>query len=151
MYVPMSSTKIFAFSPFTHKIRTIMMNNSKSIKITSESVITLDGLLNVGRLETGLCTMRFECCEDVEMEPIRGDFRVQGMRDGNVYMEQKPKRLRNKALFRDDNASLSLGRDGRWHFCFSLPRERIGELPEQLGRQAGAIAQKVEEWLKVND
>ena len=94
--------------------------------------------------------MQFECCEDVEMEPIRGDFRVQGMRDGNVYMEQKPKRLRNKALFRDDNASLSLGRDERWHFCFSLPRERIGELPEQLGRQAGAIAQKVEEWLKVN-
>ena len=151
MYVPMSSTKIFAFSPFTHKIRTIMMKNGTSIKITSESVITLDGLLNVGRVETGLCTMRFECCEDVEMEPIRGDFRVQGMRDGNVYMEQKPKRLRNKALFRDDNASLSLGRDGRWHFCFSLPRERIGELPEQLGRQAGAIAQKVEEWLKVND
>ena len=111
----------------------------------------VEGMMAFGKLENGQRTLDFECCEDVAAEAFHGDFRVQGMRDGNVYMEQKPKRLRNKALFRDDNASLSLGRDGRWHFCFSLPRERIGELPEQLGRQAGAIAQKVEEWLKVND
>ena len=70
-------------------------------------------------------------------------FRVQGMRDGNVYMQQKPKRVRNKAIFRDDNSSLSQGRDGRWYFYFSLDEDRIGELPEQLVRQASAIAQKV--------
>ena len=105
--------------------------------------IMLDGMMAFGKLETGLRTLDFECCEDVEAEPFKGDFHVQGMRDGNVYMQQKPKRVRNKAIFRDDNASLSHGRDGKYYFCFSLDEDRIGELPEQLVRQASAIAQKV--------
>lgn len=112
-------------------------------KDTTERQITLDGLMTIGMLETGLRTLQFECCEDMELEPFKGDFHVQGMRDGNVYMQQRPKRVRNKALFRDDNSSLSHGQDGRWYFCFSLPQERIAELPEQLVRQASAIAQKV--------
>ena len=103
----------------------------------------VDGLMTFGKLETGLRTLDFECCEDVEAEPFEGDFRVQGMRDGNVYMQQRPKRVRNKAIFRDDNASLSQGQDKRWYFYFSLDEDRIGELPEQLVRQANAIAQKV--------
>lgn len=103
----------------------------------------VDGLMTFGKLETGLRTLDFECCEDVEAEPFEGDFRVQGMRDGNVYMQQKPKRVRNKAIFRDDNASLSQGQDKRWYFYFSLDEDRISELPEQLVRQASAIAQKV--------
>jgi hypothetical protein len=62
-------------------------------------------------------------------------------------MQQRPKRVRNKALFRDDNASLSHGQDGKWYFYFSLDEDRIGELPNQLVRQAKAIAQKVEREL----
>ena len=103
----------------------------------------VEGLMTFGMLETGLRTLDFECCEDVEAESFKGDFHVQGMRDGNVYMQQKPKRVRNKAIFRDDNASLSKGQDGRWYFYFSLDEDRIGELPEELVRQASAIAQKV--------
>ncbi len=103
----------------------------------------VEGLMTFGKLETGLRTLDFECCEDVEAEPFKGDFHVQGMRDGNVYMQQKPKRVHNKPLFRDDNASLSHGRNGRWYFYFSLDEDQIGELPEQLVRQASAIAQKV--------
>ena len=113
------------------------------LKNSIESEITLDGLLTIGMLETGLRTIDFECCEDVEAEPFKGVFRVQGMRDGNVYMQQKPRRIRNKAIFRDDNSALSHGRDGRWYFYFSLDEDRIGELPEQLVRQASSIAQKV--------
>ncbi len=113
------------------------------LKNSIESEITLDGLLTIGMLETGLRTIEFECCEDVEAEPFKGDFRVQGMHDGNVYMTEKPKRIRNKAIFRDDNASLSQGQDKRWYFYFSLDEDRIGELPEQLVRQASSIAQKV--------
>ena len=105
--------------------------------------VMVEGLMTFGMLETGLHTLEFECCEDVEAEPFKGDFRIQGMRDGNVYMQQKPKRIRSKAIFRDDNASLTKGRDGRYYFCFSLDEERIDELPEQLVRQASAIAQKV--------
>lgn len=99
--------------------------------------------MTFGMLENGLRTADFNCCEDVEMEAFIANFKVQGMRDGNVYMTELPKRIRNKPLFRDDNSSLSLGRDGRFYFYFSLPEEMVEQLPEQLVRQAGAIAQKV--------
>ena len=50
--------------------------------------------------------------------------------------------MRNAPLFREDNSSLSLGKDGRYYFVFSLPEDRVNELPEQLLRQARAIARK---------
>ena len=103
----------------------------------------VEGLMTFGMLETGLRTLEFECCEDVEAEPFKGDFHVQGMRDGNVYMEQIPKRKHNKPIFRDDNCSLSHGQDGRYYFFFSLPEQLVDELPKELVRQASAIAQKV--------
>ena len=103
----------------------------------------VEGLMTFGMLETGMRTLDFECCEDVEAEPFKGDFHVQGMRDGTVYMQQKPKRVRNKAIFRDDNASLSHGQDKRWYFYFSLDEDQLEQLPDKLVRQAGAIAQKV--------
>ena len=76
----------------------------------------VDGLMAFGMLRTGLRTLDFECCEDVEAEPFKGNFHVQGMRDGNVYMTEKPKRVRNKALFREDNSSFSIGRDHNVYF-----------------------------------
>ena len=103
----------------------------------------LDGLMTLGLLENGLRTADFTCCEDVELDAFSGTFKVQGMRDGNVYMTQKPKRVRNKALFRDDNASLSQGRDGKYYFYFSLDENQLEQLPEKLVHQASAIAQKV--------
>ena len=113
------------------------------IVISPERQVMLDGLLTLGLLENGLRVADFMCCEDVLLDAFSGTFKVEGKRDGNVYMTEKPKRIRNKAIFRDDNASLSHGQDGRWYFYFSLDEDRIGELPEQLVRQAGSIAQKV--------
>lgn len=122
-----------------------------NIKKSFERQVTLDGMMTFGKLETGLRTLDFECCEDVEMEPFEGDFRVQAMRDGNVYLTEKKKRVRNRAIFRDDNSSFSLGQDDRYYFYFSLPKELIDELPKELVRQASAIAGKVlREILKVN-
>ena len=103
----------------------------------------LDGLLTLGMLENGLRTADFMCCEDVEMDSFSGTFKVEGKRDGNVYMTEQPKRVRNKALFRDDNASLSQGQDKRWYFYFSLDEDQLEQLPDKLVRQASAIAQKV--------
>ena len=105
--------------------------------------VMVEGLMVLGKLETELRTLDFECCEDVEMDPFEGIFKVQGMRDGNLYMTEKPKRTRNKALFREDNSSLSLGQNGRYYFVFSLDEEQVEDLPQQLVRQAKAIAQKV--------
>ena len=115
----------------------------KKIIITTERQVMLDGLLTLGLLENGLRTADFTCCEDVELDAFSGTFKVQGMRDGNVYMTQKPKRVRNKAIFRDDNASLSQGQDKRWYFYFSLDENQLEQLPEKLVHQASAIAQKV--------
>ena len=103
----------------------------------------LDGLMTLGMLENGLRTADFMCCEDVEMEAFSGTFKVQGMHNGDMYLTELPKRIRNKAIFRDDNATLSQGQDRRWYFYFSLDEDQLEQLPEKLVRQASAIAQKV--------
>lgn len=105
--------------------------------------ITLDGMMTVVKLDNGLRAADFECCEDVTLEAFEGKFKVQGMRDGNLYMTELKKPKKNRAIFREDNASLTLGRDGKYYFYFSLPEQRIGDLPQQLQRQAGSIARKV--------
>ena len=115
----------------------------KKIIITTEKQAMLDGLMTLGILENGLRTADFMCCEDVELDAFSGTFKVEGKRDGNVYMTQQPKRRRNKAIFRDDNASLSQGQDKRWYFYFSLDENKLEQLPEKLVHQSSAIAQKV--------
>ena len=119
----------------------------KKISISAEKQVMLEGLLTLGMLENGLRSADFTCCENVEMEAFSGTFKVQGMRDGNLYMTQKPKRVKNKAIFSDDNASLSRGKDGKWYFYFSLDGDQLEQLPEKLVHQASAIAQKVRKSL----
>ena len=134
----MSSTKTPQFR--CSQIQTIM---TKIISISTERQVTLDGLMTIGMLENGLRTADFQCCEDVEMEAFSGDFKVQGMRDGNVYMTEKPKRVKNKPIFREDNSSFSFGKDKKYYFYFALDEDQLVQLPEKLVRQASAIAQKV--------
>jgi len=117
------------------------MANRKQNK-KNEKEITLDGLMTIGRVEN-MIHAEFMCCEDVRMDAAVTNCKVQVMRDGNVYITELPKRVKNKPMFRDDNCSLSLGRDGRYYFVFSLPEKLVDELPKQLVRQASAIAQKV--------
>ena len=111
--------------------------------ISIQRQVTLEGMMVFGKLENGLLTADFECCEDVEMEGCITTCKVQVMRDGNVYMTELPKRIRNRAIFRDDNCSLSHGRNGKYYFVFSMSEERVEEIPYQLVRQAKAIAGKV--------
>ena len=117
------------------------MANRKQNK-KNEKEITLDGLMTIGRVEN-MMHAEFMCCEDVRIDAAVTNCKVQLMRDGNVYITELPKRIKNKPMFRDDNCSLSLGRDGRYYFVFSLPEQLVDELPKQLVRQASAIAQKV--------
>ena len=135
----MSSTT-FASSK-ARKISTKTMKKNV-INRTNESEMTLDGMMTFGECENGLRFADFECCEEVEMEPFVGDCKVQVMRDGNVYITERPKRIRNRALLRDDNSSLSLGQNGRFYFVFSMPAAELDKLPAQLVRQASAIAGK---------
>lgn len=109
-----------------------------------QKITTLDGMMSFGKMDDGLNALDFNSFEAVEMEPFTATCKVQAMRDGNVYITEKPKRVRNTPLFREDNCSLTLGRDGRYYFVFSLPAEQVEELPDRLVHQSLAIAQKVE-------
>ena len=104
---------------------------------------TMEGQMTLGVTDNGLKTLDFMCTEYVEMEPFAATCKVQGMRDGNVYITERPRRERNTPLFREDNSSLTLGRDHRYYFVFTLPEEQRNELPDRLVHQALAIAQKV--------
>ena len=110
---------------------------------TVKRVVAVDGCMTFGKLKDGLNVADFQCCESVEMEPFIAKCKVQAMRDGNVYITQLSKKHRNRPLFRDDNCSLSLGRNGRYYFVFSLPEEEAELLPNKLLRQAEAIAKKM--------
>ncbi len=105
--------------------------------------INVEGMMSFGQLENGLHRADFACCEDIEMEPFTAQCKVQVMRDGNVYITERPKKEHNKPLFRENNSSLTLGRDGKFYFVFTLPAEQMAELPEELITQASLIAQKV--------
>lgn len=118
-----------------------MVNMTFKHRIKSE--VTLEGIMTFGKLENGLHTADFMCCEDVETEAFTAQCKVQLMRDGNMYVTENPKRIRNKAIFRDDNSSFSQGQNGRYYFVFSMPEELLPEIPQELVRQAGAIAQKI--------
>lgn len=107
------------------------------------SQVTLDGMMTFGIVDKNLHTADFFSTEYVEMEPWTALCRVQRMRDGNLYVTEVPKRVRNKPIYREDNATFSQGQDKRWYFCFSLDEEELYRLPEELVRQARAIAEKV--------
>ena len=116
---------------------------TKKIELTEEKPLSVEGLMTIQLKDDGLHTADFQCCEDVQTEPFIGTFRVQAMRDGNVYMDEKPKRIRNKPKFREDNSSFSIGRNHQVYYIFTMPEALMEEVPEQLVRQASAIAQKI--------
>ena len=118
------------------------MKNSNKQK-TVLKPIEAEGMMTYGELENGLKIFDFQCLETVVMDEHCAHFKVKRMRDGNVYMTEVPKRERHKPIYRDDNSSLSLGKDDRYYFFFSLPKELIDELPSELVRQASTIANKV--------
>ena len=117
------------------------MKKSNNSKIKKQ--VTLDGLMTIGMSEKGLRIADFECCEDAVVEDFTARCKVQLMRDGNMYITELPKRVKNKPIFKIDNSSLSKGRDGKYYFVFMLDEELIRLLPEKLISQASEIAQRV--------
>lgn len=122
----------------------------KKIEKTRKSDINYEGLVSLGELKNGLRVADVVSCDDVEVDNFTGKCKVQIMRDGHIHITELPKRQKNTPIFRDDNCSLSLGRDGKYYFVFTLPEQLVDELPHQLVRQASAIAQKVLKELILN-
>ncbi len=106
--------------------------------------VIVDGMMTFGKLENGLRTADFQNYErEAEIEPFCGRCKVQMMRDGNLYITELPKPLRHKPMFRQDDSSLTLGRNGVYYFVFRLPESEAAELPEKLVRQANEAAAKM--------
>ena len=122
------------------------MKHSKKNQ-TPEMTTTMEGQMCLGVTDNGLKILDFICTECVEMEPFLANCKVQGMRDGNVYITEKTKRIRNKPLFREDNSTLSLGHDNKYYFVFTIEKRQVKELPDRLVHQALSIAQKVDKMI----
>ena len=117
---------------------------SKKIDFTEEKPLTIEGFVTIQKTEDGLHTADFQCCEDVQMEPFKGNFRVQGMRDGNIYMDQKPKRIRNKPKFREDHSSLSITSHRKIYVVYCESVDEINEAPKNMVREVQRLAKKLE-------
>ena len=128
-------------------MKNIIKKNSYKKTIIKD--VNYEALVNLGELKNGLRIANIVSCEDVEVEGFIGRCKVQLLRDGHIEIVQLPKRLRNKPIFRDDNCTFTLGKDGRYYFVFTMPEQLIFEIPGQLRRQAGAIAVKIEEALAI--
>jgi len=123
-----------------------MDKNSKKQK----RQVFVDGMMTFDVLENGLRTTDFQATEDVHMEAFTALFKVQGMRDGNIYMTEQPKRKRNEAIFREDNSTLSLGHNHRYYFVLTLDEKLLEELPTRLVSQAKSIAHKLASKYELN-
>ena len=115
---------------------------NKNSKLVVDHIV-VDGMTTYGKMDNVLHVADFLCTEVVEMEPWTALCKVQCMRDGNLYVTELPRRVRNKPIYREDNATFSQGQDKRWYFYFSMDEEELPRLPEELVRQAKAIARKV--------
>ena len=142
-----------ALGPFSSLLSLKLKTMKKNIeKQTELKPISVDGMLTIVKDEQGLNLMDFDGYDDFDAREINGLYKVKGSFDSKLIMEEKPKRNRgNKPLFKDDNSSLSLGKDGIYYFRFQLPERMIDELPGRLVRQSSAIAQKVIRELLTNN
>ena len=114
-----------------------------SYKKTTHKDVNYEALVNLEELKNGLRLADIVSCEDVDVEAFRGKCKVQILRDGHIIIHELPKHVKNKAIFRDDNSSFTLGRDGKYYFVFTMPEQLVYEIPHHLKRQAAAIAEKV--------
>jgi hypothetical protein len=65
-----------------------------------------------------------------------------------AYFPNPQNKIRRRWItFREDNSSLTLGRDGRYYFVFTLPEKQLAQLPDRLVHQALTIAQKVDKMI----
>lgn len=115
-------------------------NNNQQVVLKP---VTVDGMLTIANEETGLIRLDFDTWDEFDARMIKGKFFLRGYHDGKIYMIEIPKRERNTPIFRDDNCSFSLGKDGKYYFYFTMKQEDIKKLPAKLVKQASAIAQKI--------
>ena len=99
--------------------------------------------MTIGKTKEGLKTADFVCSEYVDLEAFAGKCNVQIMRDGNMYITELAKKVRNSPIFREDNSSFSRGVNRQYYYILMMPDEQLEQIPDELVRQATAIAEKI--------
>jgi hypothetical protein len=74
---------------------------------------------------------------------VAGKFKGRLMRDGNLYLEQLPRRIRNKPKYRQDHSSVSIGRNGKGYFVMVVDEAELDAFPQILVREANEAAAKM--------
>ena len=103
--------------------------------------MTADGFVTYNKCNNGLLRAVFECTEDIEVTSCSGTCRVQLMHDGNMYIAELPKRVKNKPQMRQKHSSPSFGKDKRYYFVFSLFAEGLHLLRGLLIKEARAVVE----------
>lgn len=134
----MSTANYFALIPRLQNFSTIM-----ATKKNQNKQVMIDGMMTFDKTDKNLHIADFQTYEHVEVEPFCGKCKVQAMRRGNVYIEELPKRKKNKPMFRQDHSSLSHGRDHKYYFYLSIAEEDVAELPSVLVNEASEAASKL--------
>ena len=117
---------------------------SKTIRMNIKRKVTLDGMVTYSKLINGLVVADFKNYDpEVEVEPVAGKFKGRLMRDGNLYLEQLPRRIRHKPKYRQDHSSVSIGRNGKGYFVMVVDEAELDAFPQILVREANEAAAKM--------
>ena len=112
--------------------------------MNTKRMVTLDGMMTSGKLGNGLTVADFKNYDpEVEVEPVAGRFKGRLMHDGNLYLEQLPRRVRNKPKYRQDHSSVSIGRNGKGYFVMVVDEAELEAFPQILVREANEAAAKM--------
>ena len=116
----------------------------KAIRMNTKRMVSLDGMMTYGKLGNGLTVADFQNYDpEGEVEPVAGRFKGRLMHDGNLYLEQLPRRIRNKPKYRQDHSSVSIGRNGKGYFVMVVDEAELDAFPQILVREANEAAAKM--------
>ena len=116
----------------------------KAIRMNTKRMVTLDGMVTYSKLLDGLIVVDFKNYDpEVEVEPVAGRFKGRLMHDGNLYLEQLPRRIHNKPKYRQDHSSVSIGRNGKGYFVMVVDEAELDAFPQILVREANEAAAKM--------
>ena len=144
----MSTANYFALTPRLEKLSTVM-TKKKNLKKDSREV-NVDGIMTYGKLDNNLNQASFAPCEQVEVPPFIGRFKVQRMNNGYLYLVELAKRIRNSPLFRLAHSSFSFGRNAVYYYNFYAPDSELERIPELLEQEAHEAAERVRAMIKTN-
>ena len=125
------------------------MTKKKNLKKDSREV-NVDGIMTYGKLDNNLNQASFAPCEQVEVPPFIGRFKVQRLNNGYLYLVELAKRIRNSPLFRLAHSSFSFGRNAVYYYNFYAPDSELERIPELLEQEAHEAAERVRAMIKTN-